>query len=54
MMASFDQGAIYFVFDFVHHKGQWRLVALQASQEPREVLPHLDLLPAILAPRKGD
>lgn len=51
MMASFDQGAVFFVFDFVQHKGQWRLVALQATSDPREALPHLDLLPGILAQR---
>lgn len=51
MMASFDQGAVFFVFDFVQHKGQWRLVALHATSDPREALPHLDLLPGILAQR---
>lgn len=53
MMASFDQGAMFFVFDYVNHKGQWRLVALRASQDPGEVLPHLDLLPGVLASRTG-
>ena len=53
MMASFDQGAMFFVFDYVHHKGQWRLVTLQATQDPREALPHLDLLPGTLAARKS-
>jgi hypothetical protein len=53
MMAGFDQGAIFFVFDFVQHKGQWRLVALQATQDPGEVLPHLDLLPGVLASRSS-
>lgn len=53
MMASFDQGALFFVFDFAHHKGQWRLVSLQITKDPGEVLPHLDLLPAIMAIRSG-
>lgn len=53
LMASFDQGAMFFVFDFVQHKGQWRLVALKATQDPSEVLPHLDLLPGTLASRKS-
>jgi hypothetical protein len=53
MLASFDQGAMFFVFDYVHHKGQWRLVALRATQDPGEVLPHLDLLPGTLASRKN-
>jgi hypothetical protein len=47
--ASFDQGVVYFSFDFVLHKTQWRLASLQAAQDPTEILPHLDLLPAILA-----
>ncbi len=51
MMASFDQGAVFFVFDHMLHKGQWRLVGLQAAQDPGEVLPHLDLLPGTLAAR---
>lgn len=54
MMAGFDQGAVFFVFDFVLHKGQWRLVALQASQDPAEALPHLDLMPSLLASRKSE
>lgn len=53
MMASFDQGAMFFVFDYVHHKGQWRLVTLQATLDPREAMPHLDLLPGTLAARKS-
>lgn len=52
-MASFDQGALFFMFDYVHHKGQWHLVALQATRDPGEVLPHLDLLPGTLAARGG-
>jgi hypothetical protein len=54
MMATFDQGAMFFVFDFVLHKNQWRLHALQATQDPSEALPHLDLLPGTLAPRKSE
>lgn len=49
VMASFDQGAVFFAFDFVLHKAQWRLAAVQATQDPGEILPHLDLLPAALA-----
>lgn len=53
MLASFDQGAVFFVFDFIHHKGQWRLVAPRATQDPSEMLPHLDLLPGTPASRKN-
>lgn len=49
VMASFDQGAVFFSFDYVLHKAQWRLIGVQASQEPSDLLPHLDLLPAVLA-----
>lgn len=52
MMASFDQGAMFFMFDYVLHKGQWRLVALQATQDPCELLPHLDLMPGTQASRE--
>lgn len=51
MMASFDQGAVFLTFDFVAHKGQWRLVGLQATQDPAEALPHVDLLPVVQASR---
>jgi hypothetical protein len=51
VMASFDQGAVFFSFDYVLHKAQWRLIAIQVTQEPSDVLPHLDLLPAVLALR---
>ena len=51
MMATFDQGAVFFTFDYVAHKGQWRLVGVQAALDPAEILPHLELLPAILAAR---
>lgn len=50
MAASFDQGAVFFVFDFAHHRGQWRLVGLQATLDPGEALPHLDLLPRLGTP----
>lgn len=53
MMATFDQGALFFMFDYVHHKGRWHLVGLYASQDPRELLPNLDLLPSNLAQRNG-
>ncbi|MDR3683067.1 MAG: hypothetical protein P4L11_04985 [Geothrix sp.] len=52
MIATFDQGPLFFLFDYVHHNGQWRLVALQVAQDPEEVLPHLDLLPSLQAPRE--
>ena len=51
IMATFDQGIVLFVFDYALHKGRWRLAGIQASQDPAEVLPHLDLLPALLATR---
>ena len=53
MMASFDQGPMFFMFDYAHHKGQWRLVALQVTQDPGEILPHLDLLPSMQASRES-
>jgi hypothetical protein len=53
MMATFDQGAMFFLFDHVYHKGQWHLVGIYASQDPRELLPNLDLLPSNLAQRNG-
>jgi hypothetical protein len=51
MMATFDQGVVFLIFDFALHKGQWRLLRMQVAQDPAEALPHLDLLPAILASR---
>ena len=51
-VASFDQGTVFFSFDYVLHKAQWRLTAFQATQEPSEVLPHLDLLPALLVAKE--
>jgi len=54
MMATFDQGAVFFVFDYALHKGQWRLLALRATQEPVELMPHLDLLPGTLAAGKHE
>ena len=48
-MATFDQGAVFFSFDYVLHKAQWRLISIQATQDPAELLPHLELLPALLA-----
>lgn len=48
-MATFDQGAVFFTFDFMMHKGQWRLIGIQATQDPSDILPHLDLLPPALA-----
>jgi len=53
MMASFDQGPMFFMFDYMHHKGQWRLVGLQVAQDPGEMLPHLDLLPGMQASREN-
>lgn len=51
MVVSFDQGAVFLTFDYVAHKGQWRLAGLLATQDPAEVLPHVDLLPVVLASR---
>jgi hypothetical protein len=36
-----------------HRRLPAALVALQATQDPREVLPNLDLLPGTLALRNG-
>ncbi len=54
LMASFDQGAVFFVFDYVFHRGQWRLMGLQATPDPVEALPHLDLLPGALESGKRE
>lgn len=51
LVATFDQGVVFLVFDFAFHKGQWRLTGLRATQDPVEALPQLDLLPALLALR---
>lgn len=51
MLATFDQGVVFLVFDYALHKGRWRLAGIQATQDPAEALPHLDLLPHLLALR---
>ncbi|MFZ1613535.1 MAG: hypothetical protein WAT51_05150 [Holophaga sp.] len=48
-LASFDQGVVFFSFDYVFHKGEWRIFRLQVSRDPATVLPGLDLYPGILA-----
>lgn len=48
-VASFDHGTVFFSFDYVLHKSQWRLTVFQATQDPTEILPHLDLLPTLLS-----
>ncbi len=45
-MASFDQGVVFFAFDHVLHKGEWRLFRIEASRDPKALLPGLDLLAA--------
>ncbi len=47
-LASFDQGVVFFSFDYVFHKGEWRTFRIQVSRDPVGVLPSLDLYPAIL------
>jgi hypothetical protein len=48
-VASFDQGVVFFSFDYVFHKGEWRIFRIQVTRDPVVVLPGLDLYPAILA-----
>jgi hypothetical protein len=48
-LASFDQGVVFFSFDYVLHKGEWRIFRIQVSRDPAVVLPGLDLYPSILA-----
>jgi hypothetical protein len=47
-LASFDQGVVFFTFDYVMHKGEWRIFRIQVSRDPAVVLPGLDLYPSIL------
>ncbi len=48
-LASFDQGVVFFSFDYVLHKGEWRIFRIQVSRDPAVVLPGLDLYPSLLA-----
>ncbi|WP_306589792.1 hypothetical protein [Geothrix sp. 21YS21S-4] len=48
-LASFDQGVVFFSFDHVFHKGEWRIFRIQVSRDPAGVLPGLDLYPSLLA-----
>lgn len=41
-MATFERTAVFLALDFVWHKGEWRLLKVAASHEPRELLPNLD------------
>ncbi|HEX9080911.1 MAG TPA: hypothetical protein VF768_01470 [Holophagaceae bacterium] len=45
-MASFDQGVVILAFDHVLHKGEWRLFRIEASRDPKALLPNLDVLAA--------
>ncbi len=42
VLATFDQGAGYFAFDFQFHKGEWRLAGLEVTGNPAELVPNLD------------
>ena len=42
LMATFDRGAVFVSLDYVWHKGEWRLLKITPTQEPREILPNLD------------
>jgi len=46
-LASFDQGVVFFAFDSVRHKGEWRIFRLQVSRDPAALLPGLDLQPGL-------
>ncbi len=48
-LASFDQGVVFFAFDYVMHKGEWRAFRLQVSRDPAAILPNLDLYPSLAA-----
>lgn len=48
-LASFDQGVVFFSFDYVVHKGEWRIFRIQVSRDPQAVLPGLDMYPAMVA-----
>lgn len=43
--ASFDQGVVFFVFDYVLHKGEWRLFRVEGSRDPKDLMLGLDLVP---------
>lgn len=42
-LATFDRSAVFLAADFVLHRGEWRLLRLSASQDPKDLLPNLDL-----------
>lgn len=42
LMATFDRGALFMVLDYVWHRGEWRLLRIVPTHEPREILPNLD------------
>jgi len=48
-VASFDQGVVFFSFDYVMHKGEWRIFRLQVSRDPAALFPGLDLYPSLAA-----
>jgi hypothetical protein len=43
-LATFDQGVVFFAFDHVWHKGEWRLFRIEVSRDPKNLIPNLDLL----------
>lgn len=42
LMATFDRGALFVSLDYIWHKGEWRLLKVTPTQEPRDLLPNLD------------
>jgi len=46
-LATFDQGVVFFSFDYVFHKGEWRPFRIQVTRDPAIVLPGLDLYPGM-------
>lgn len=42
VLATFDSGAAFFVFDFQQHKGEWRLSRMDVSPNPQDFVPNLD------------
>jgi len=42
-IATFDSGVVFFAFDFVLHKGEWRIFNLSVSKDPKSIAPNLDI-----------
>jgi hypothetical protein len=42
LLAGFDRGALFVAIDYIWHKGEWRLLKVTPTLEPRDLLPNLD------------